>query len=61
MLSLTKFLTNYTASGVGSAIRVSAVRWGVTFRVVSAWVLTIPASAILAGMIYSLYRVGGLK
>ena len=41
-------------SGVGSAIRFSSVRWGITVRIVWAWVFTIPAAAILAGFIYSL-------
>jgi len=41
-------------SGVGSAIRFSAVRWGVTIRIVWAWIFTIPAAAILAGLIYGL-------
>lgn len=44
-------------SGVGSAIRFSAVRWGVTIRIVWAWIFTIPAAAILAGLIYSLCRI----
>ena len=48
-------------SGVGSATRFSAVRWGVTFRIVWAWIFTIPASAILAGLIYSLCRIVGLN
>jgi PiT family inorganic phosphate transporter len=48
-------------SGVGSAIRFSAVRWGVTIRIVWAWILTIPAAAILAGLIYSLCRIVALK
>jgi PiT family inorganic phosphate transporter len=39
-------------SGVGSVNRLSAVRWGVTLRIVWAWVLTIPASAIMAGLFY---------
>lgn len=39
-------------SGVGSASRLSAVRWNVTFRIVWAWIFTIPATAILAGLIY---------
>jgi PiT family inorganic phosphate transporter len=34
--------------GVGSARRLSAVRWGVTISVVWAWVLTIPGSALIA-------------
>lgn len=34
--------------GVGSVKRLSAVRWGVTKDLMTAWVLTIPISAILA-------------
>jgi PiT family inorganic phosphate transporter len=34
--------------GVGSSQRVSAVRWGVTVRILWAWVLTIPISAATA-------------
>jgi PiT family inorganic phosphate transporter len=48
-------------SGVGSAIRVSAVRWGVTFRIFWAWFLTIPAASILAGIIHSLSGIVGLN
>jgi PiT family inorganic phosphate transporter len=42
--------------GVGSTRRLSAVRWGVARRIVWAWVLTIPASAIISAVIYSLLR-----
>jgi PiT family inorganic phosphate transporter len=38
--------------GVGSAQRISSVRWGVAGRIVWAWVLTIPASAGIAGIVY---------
>jgi PiT family inorganic phosphate transporter len=38
--------------GVGSAQRFSAVRWGLAGRIVWAWVLTIPASAGIAGIVY---------
>ncbi len=48
-------------SGVGSANRFSAVRWGVTVRIVWAWVFTIPAAALLAGLIYSLFGIVALK
>ena len=48
-------------SGVGSANRFTAVRWGVTVRIVWAWIFTIPAAAFLAGFIYSLFRMIGLK
>jgi PiT family inorganic phosphate transporter len=34
--------------GVGATQRLSAVRWGVAGRIVWAWILTIPLSAILA-------------
>jgi inorganic phosphate transporter, PiT family len=35
--------------GVGAVHRLSAVRWGVAGRIVWAWMLTIPASALVAG------------
>jgi len=35
--------------GVGASRRLSAVRWGVAQRVVWAWILTIPFSALIAG------------
>ncbi len=38
--------------GVGSIKRLSAVRWGIAGRIVWAWVLTIPASAIIAALVY---------
>jgi PiT family inorganic phosphate transporter len=40
--------------GVGSIRRLSAVRWGVAGRIVWAWVLTIPASAVIAALTYYL-------
>ena len=40
--------------GVGVVKRVSAVRWGVTISLLWAWVLTIPVSAILAGITYAI-------
>jgi inorganic phosphate transporter, PiT family len=38
--------------GVGSIHRLSAVRWGVAKQIVWAWVLTIPASALVAALCY---------
>lgn len=38
--------------GVGSSKRVSAVRWGITVRILWAWVLTIPVSAACAFLAY---------
>jgi PiT family inorganic phosphate transporter len=38
--------------GVGATNRLSAVRWGLAGRIVWAWVLTIPASGIMAAIAY---------
>jgi PiT family inorganic phosphate transporter len=42
--------------GVGSSKRFSAVRWGIAGNILIAWVLTIPISAIVAGILYVLLR-----
>jgi len=44
-------------SGVGSAHRLSAVRWGVTLRIVWAWLLTIPAAGLLSALIFSIIKL----
>jgi inorganic phosphate transporter, PiT family len=38
--------------GVGSTGRLSAVRWGIAGRIVWAWILTIPAAALIAAATY---------
>ncbi|MFZ4106296.1 inorganic phosphate transporter [Flavobacterium sp.] len=38
--------------GVGITKRVSAVRWGVTVKLIWAWILTIPVSALIAALVY---------
>jgi PiT family inorganic phosphate transporter len=43
--------------GVGTAQRFSAVRWGIARRVVWAWVLTIPMSAMVGALCYYLIAV----
>ena len=45
--------------GVGATQRLSAVRWGVAGRIVWAWVLTIPASALIAALTYWLIALIG--
>jgi PiT family inorganic phosphate transporter len=40
--------------GIGSIRSKRAVHWGVAGRIVWAWVLTIPAAAIIAGLSYLL-------
>ncbi len=42
--------------GVGTAQRVSAVRWGVATRIVWAWVLTMPMAAVIAALCYLIFR-----
>ncbi|HZI18931.1 MAG TPA: inorganic phosphate transporter [Pyrinomonadaceae bacterium] len=42
--------------GVGATRRLSAVKWGVAGRIVWAWVLTIPLSALIAALSFALYR-----
>jgi PiT family inorganic phosphate transporter len=43
--------------GVGATRRLSAVRWGVAGRVVWAWVLTIPMSALIAALSFLLVQL----
>jgi len=43
--------------GVGIIRRLSAVRWGVAANIVTAWILTIPAAAITAAIVYFLLRL----
>jgi PiT family inorganic phosphate transporter len=40
--------------GVGAARRISAVRWSVANNIVIAWIITIPASALIAALFYAL-------
>ncbi|MBK8303086.1 MAG: inorganic phosphate transporter [Pyrinomonadaceae bacterium] len=43
--------------GVGSAKRLSAVKWGIAGRIVWAWVLTIPAAALIAAVSYGVVLI----
>ncbi len=43
--------------GVGTTNRLSAVRWGIARRIVWAWILTIPASAMVAMLAFWLIRM----
>jgi PiT family inorganic phosphate transporter len=55
--------TTHTISGgvmgAGAAKRLSAVRWGVAGNIVVAWVLTLPAAALVGGVVYGITRVFG--
>jgi len=43
--------------GVGSARRLSAVRWNVASSIVYAWVITVPASAVIAVLAYEVVQL----
>src|ERR1700744_5948600 len=43
--------------GVGLTKRLSAVRWGLTINIIWAWVITIPVSAGVAGLVFVLLRL----
>jgi PiT family inorganic phosphate transporter len=45
--------------GAGAARRLSAVRWGVAGNIAVAWVLTLPASAAIGGVVYGVSRIFG--
>ena len=55
--------TTHTISGAvmgaGAAKRLSAVRWGVAGNIVIAWVLTLPAAAVIGGATYGITRLFG--
>lgn len=43
--------------GVGSVKRFTAVRWGVAGKIITAWILTIPASALIAYLTYKIFHL----
>jgi PiT family inorganic phosphate transporter len=45
--------------GVGATRRLSAVRWGIAGKIVWAWVLTIPMSAVIGAAMFWLWRAFG--
>jgi PiT family inorganic phosphate transporter len=47
--------------GVGAIKRLSAVRWGVARQIVWAWILTIPASALIAAVTYRALALFGFR
>jgi len=43
--------------GVGATRRTSAVRWGLAHGIVIAWVITLPATAIVGALFYEVSRL----
>jgi PiT family inorganic phosphate transporter len=42
--------------GVGASRRLTAVRWGITRRIVFAWMMTIPGAAVIGSAVFHLVR-----
>jgi len=55
-VSTTHVITS-SIMGVGTTKRLSAVKWGVTFNILLAWLLTLPMAAAIAAVVYKLIAV----
>jgi PiT family inorganic phosphate transporter len=53
----TTHVVSSSIMGVGAGQRISAVRWGVAKNIIVAWFITIPASALMAGLGFFLIRL----
>jgi inorganic phosphate transporter, PiT family len=45
--------------GVGAARKASAVRWNIASNIVIAWIITLPAAAVMAALCYGLSKLFG--
>ncbi|MGZ3614502.1 MAG: anion permease [Thermodesulfobacteriota bacterium] len=52
----TTHVVSSSIMGVGASQRISAVRWGVAKNIILAWIVTIPASAVMAGLSFLVIR-----
>jgi PiT family inorganic phosphate transporter len=59
-VSTTHVITG-SVMGVGISNKLSAVRWGVGASIVLAWLVTIPASAIIAWVAFAIFNTAGLR
>jgi len=55
-ISTTHVITS-SVLGVGATRKLSAVRWGVAGNILTAWVLTLPMSALVAAAVYVVSQV----
>ena len=53
----TTHVVSSSIMGVGAGQRISAVRWGVAKNIIVAWFITIPASAVMAGLSFFLIHM----
>jgi inorganic phosphate transporter, PiT family len=59
-VSTTHVITG-SVMGSGAARSVSALRWGVGANIVAAWVITIPAAALAAWLVFAILHTAGLR
>jgi PiT family inorganic phosphate transporter len=52
----TTHVVSSSIMGVGAGQRISAVRWGVAKNIILAWFITIPASAVMAGLSFHIVQ-----
>jgi PiT family inorganic phosphate transporter len=60
MLGLPVSTTHVSSSsilGVGSSKRFRGVNWGVALRIVTTWVITLPISALIAGLVMLIMKI----
>ena len=43
--------------GIGSARKISAVRWNIASNIVVAWIITLPAAGLIAALVYAVCRL----
>jgi inorganic phosphate transporter, PiT family len=55
----TTHVINGGVMGAGAAKRLSAVRWGVAGNIFVAWLLTLPAAAVIGGLTYGFTAIFG--
>lgn len=53
----TTHVTSSSVLGVGSANHFRGVKWGTAIRIIVAWVITLPISAAIAGILVSIFKL----
>ena len=59
-VSTTHVITG-SVMGSGAARNISALKWGVGANIVAAWIITIPAAALVAWVVYAILHTAGLR
>lgn len=59
-VSTTHVITG-SVMGVGASRKLSAVHWGLGVNIVGAWLVTIPAAALIAWVVFAIFNTAGLR